>query len=385
MISPEAVLGLRPLVAREDFALAPGVTYLDSGYSHPIGRGGRAAVDAYLDFRMSGRIHGDYDTVTIRREVHERFARLIGAQPSEVALVPSTMSGENAVIAGLGLTGERGGRIVTDGLNFVGSLYLYEQLRARGVEVVVIPPRDGATPLDELERALKVKTDLVAVSLVSNYNGFRHDLDAVCRLAHAHGAPVYADIIQGVGAVPFDVKTSGVDYCATATYKWLMGDFGVGFVYRSEAGRARLDLPAFGYRQLADAVALPEADPPLTWTRLDDATGDFAIGTVALGVVSQLHYSLQWLHELGVDRLTAHRDALLQRLRAGLDAKGVRVLTPRQTLPSPVFAFAPADIPATARRLEAAGIFLSVYGDRLRLGPSMFNDFDDIDRLLDAI
>jgi selenocysteine lyase/cysteine desulfurase len=377
-------MGSKPLVPRDAFALEPGVTYLDSGYSHPISRGARTAVDAYLDFRMGGKIHGGYDTLGIRNQVHERFAKLIGAQADEVALVPSTMAGENAVLAGLKLTGGRG-RIVTDGLNFVGSLYLYDQLRARGVEVVVVPPRDGAIHLEDLEAALTVPTDLVAVSLVSNYNGFRHDLDAVCSLAHAHGALVYADIIQGVGAVPFDVKTSGVDYCATATYKWLMGDFGVGFIYRSAAGRERLDLPAFGYRQLAESTAYPDRDPPLTWTRRDDATGDFALGTVALGVVSQLHHSLQWLLDLDVANLAAHRATLLDRLRDGLEAKGVRILTPRQNLPSPMFAFAPDDLPAAAKRVEQAGIFLSAYGDRLRLGPSMFNDFADIDRLLDAI
>jgi hypothetical protein len=35
---------------------------------------------------------------------------------------------------------------------------------------------------------------------VSYYNGFQHDLKAVCDLAHAHGAHVYADIIQAAGA-----------------------------------------------------------------------------------------------------------------------------------------------------------------------------------------
>lgn len=377
------ILGEKPLAAPADFALDPGVTYLDSGYSHPISRRARAAIDAYLDFRMGGKVFGGYDTVGIRQSVHEQFARLIGASVDEVALIPSTMAGENAIVAALGLTGGRG-RIVTDGLNFVGSLYLYEQLRARGVEVVVIPPRGDAVAVEDIAAALETPTDLVAVSLVSNYNGFRHDLDAVCHAAHAKGALVYADIIQGVGAVPFDVNSSGVDFCATATYKWLMGDFGVGFIYCRAESRERLDLAAFGYRQLAEMTAFPDRDPPLDWTRRDDATGDFALGTVALGVVSQLHHSLGYIETLGLDRIAAHRQALLDRLRAGLEAKAVRVLTP-EGRQSPIFAFAPQDIAAAAKRLDAAGVFLSVYGDRLRVGPSMFNDFGDIDRLLDAI
>ena len=73
-----------------------------------------------------------------------------------------------------------------------------------------------------------MRTKLVAVSLVSMINGFQHDLKALCDIAHSRGALVYADIIQGAGAVPIDVHAWGVDFCACATYKWLMGDFGVG-------------------------------------------------------------------------------------------------------------------------------------------------------------
>ena len=66
------------------------------------------------------------------------------------------------------------------------------------------------------------------------HNGFQHDLKAVCDLAHAHGAYVYADIIQGVGASPLDVRATGLDFAASATYKWLMGDFGLGFLFVRE-------------------------------------------------------------------------------------------------------------------------------------------------------
>jgi hypothetical protein len=55
-------------------------------------------------------------------------------------------------------------------------------------------------------------------------NGFEHDLKAVCDLAHSRGAKVYADAGQAVGAVPVDVRASGVDFLACSSYKWLMGD-----------------------------------------------------------------------------------------------------------------------------------------------------------------
>jgi selenocysteine lyase/cysteine desulfurase len=60
---------------------------------------------------------------------------------------------------------------------------------------------------------------LVGVSLVSSDTGYTHDLKTVCEIAHRKGALVYADIIQAVGAIPVDVKATGVDFCCAGTYK----------------------------------------------------------------------------------------------------------------------------------------------------------------------
>jgi selenocysteine lyase/cysteine desulfurase len=112
------------------------------------------------------------------------------------------------------------------------------ELKKRGLDLRVVAPReDGRIDMKDLERVVDRNTKLVEVSLVSMYNGFQHDLKAVCALAHAHGAYVYADIIQGVGAVPLDVRASGLDFAATSSYKWLMGDFGLGF---SSSGKSCL-------------------------------------------------------------------------------------------------------------------------------------------------
>ena len=69
------------------------------------------------------------------------------------------------------------------------------------------------------------------MALVSNINGYMHNVRAISDIAHAHGAYVYADIIQAAGNTTVDVQAMGIDCCACSTYKWLMGDFGLGFLY----------------------------------------------------------------------------------------------------------------------------------------------------------
>ena len=92
------------------------------------------------------------------------------------------------------------------------------------------------------------------------YNGFQHDLKAVCDLAHAHGALVYADIIQGAGAVPIDVRATGLDFAACSSFKWLMGDFGLGFLYAREGALEHVKRSQWGYHSTSD---MNEHVPPV--------------------------------------------------------------------------------------------------------------------------
>ncbi|GIT23095.1 MAG: hypothetical protein CM1200mP40_27770 [Gammaproteobacteria bacterium] len=75
------------------------------------------------------------------------------------------------------------------------------------------------------------ETVLIAVSHISWINGFEHDLKSLSDIAHAADAFLYVDLIQSAGNTPIDVKAMGIDFASCGTYKWLMGDFGLAFLY----------------------------------------------------------------------------------------------------------------------------------------------------------
>ena len=360
--------------------------YLNSGTMHPPARGARAAVTDYFAHRGTA---ADYPMSAVEERVKERFARLIGASPAELAFVPSTTAGEQMVIDALDLP-RAGGRIVTDTLHFFGSFYLYEELARRGMDVAWLRPREGRIPIEDYERTITPGTRLVSLSLVSTYNGFEHDLKRVCEIAHARGALVYADIIHAAGAVPVDLHGSGVDFAATASYKWLMGDFGIGFLYARADRMDRLTRKRFGYYGLSRFTPhVYPLDPPgetiADVAARDDAEGMFAMGTRSHAGIVQLDWSLGYLLDLGVDRLTAWRQPLLDRLRSGLEAKGYSVVTPPGTR-APLMTCVLADAHARLNdRLKRAGVQITLSKNRFRVCPSVFNDAQDIDRLLDAL
>ena len=381
---------------KADFTIAEGCSYINGAFSHPIPKAAAAAYHRAVEQRNTldrGSVPFVYlnpppDTTPMPIDPRRAFASLINANPTEITYVPNTSTGENLVVEALGIR-RFDGNVVTDGLHFDGALVHLNELQKQGLDLRVVKPVDGRIAMADMERVVDKKTKLIEVSLVSMYNGFQHDLKAVCDLAHAHGAYVYADIIQGAGAVPFDVRATGVDFAATATYKWLMGDFGLGFLFVREdllgtvVRRTHWSYESAPDTELHLSPTDPQAATPLTWTPGTDATRYFQLGTMANSVAAALRVSLPYIQQLGVENIQAWRQPMLKKLQAEMPRLGFTPQTPPQST-SPIVTFAHKDRETVSRKLARAGVTVTVAPYYLRIAPSIYNDMQDVDRLLEA-
>lgn len=375
------------LPAREAFARMPYV-YLDSGSTHPMPLGARAALETYLRYKTRDGLWPGYSMDAKEKAVLARFGALVGAAPDELVFIQSTTMGENLVLAALGFP-QTGGRIVTDALHFFGSFYTYGELKKGGVDVVTLPmTADGRIDMDTMEAAVTHQTRLVSISHVSTTNGFEHDLKRVCDLAHAHGALVYADIIHGAGAVPLDLRAAGVDFAACSSYKWLMGDFGLAFLYVRRELHDRLRRPWWGYHQVGGRFVTHvfPFDPPgsdvADYGYAEGAAGKFAMGTTSWTGVVQLEHSLAWIQQLGVANIQAHRQPMADAIQSELRRRGYQPMTPLGSR-TPLVAFALKDARAKLGDLLARNdLRLTVSANRFRVSLAVFNDMNDVDRLL---
>jgi selenocysteine lyase/cysteine desulfurase len=387
------VLALQPasttLPVKDEFVVRDYEVCLNNARWHPMSRGAKQAVIDYLDYKAHGVVTQQGLTSPASIAVRQSFAELIGAKPSEIALVNSTTAAENMIVAGLGLHQPGKGNIVTDALHFEGSLYLYQELAKRGVDVRIVKPRGWQIDRADLDRAIDKNTRLVAVSKISFINGFEHDVKAVCDLAHAHGAYVYADAVQAVGCMPVNVRESGVDFLASASYKWLQGDFGLGFLYVREDVLAKLERSQWSFRQTAsyDYHAFP-GDPagpfPASYEQLQTAAGYFELGTYANSVLAALSYSLPWIRKIGVEKIQGHALELSAKLRAEMPRLGYECITP-EAARGTIIGFAVKDGAATAAKLKAKKVDVSLSPGRMRISPSIYNTPADVDALLNAL
>jgi selenocysteine lyase/cysteine desulfurase len=363
-------------------------TCLNNARWHPISIGAAKAIQEYLEYKGTGGGSApDYGS-DLQKRAKTLFAGLIHATPSEISFVPSTTVGENLIASALDLP-RTGGNVVTDALHFEGSLYQYGELAKRGLEVRIARPREWRIELGDLDKLIDAKTKLVALSLVSMINGFQHDLKALCDLAHSRGALVYMDAVQAVGAVPVDVRAAGVDFLACSSYKWLMGDMGLGFLYVRADLLDRLERVQYGFRQLSGVeYHVFPYDPPgeavMDWSQSTGAGGHFEVGTVSNTTLACVNYSLEYIQRIGVANIQSHRQPLLSRLQKEMPRLGFEPMTPLDS-GSPIVAFAKKDTSEISERLRRAKIDIAVYPHRVRISPSVYNDQTDIDKLLEAL
>ncbi len=374
----------RPIALPDKANFAFGGTDLNAAYTHPVGNWTRAALEAYLDDRQRDAAR-NWPAQNSRDEAVALFAGLINAAPTEVAVVPSTLEGENLIGASLGLGPGKG--VVTDAFHYDASLVRYSELHRQGMPLVVVRNRGDRIDYSDLEAAISPATRLVAVSWVSSATGYRHDLKRVCDIAHRKGALVYADIIQGVGAVPLDVKDSGVDFCCSGSYKWLMGEFGVAFLYVRPDSLKDLKRVQLGWRAITAYTPhfLPFDSP-------GPVAGDYQLGTDTARIfevstpdwagLAAMTGALKYVKALDVARIARHREPMLDRLQRELPRYGFAPLTPAdQRGPYLVFSKEGADTKYAAA-LKQAKIYVTLTKNRIRISPSVYNDMADVAKLI---
>jgi selenocysteine lyase/cysteine desulfurase len=370
-----------PASVRADFPSVANDTYMNSAAMHPLGTFAGRAVEQATNYRLYGPGPGRVDFgADKQQDLKKRYGQLINATANEIAYTANTSDGENIVVMGMDLP-RRGGNVVIDELHFTTSLYMYKEIEKKGVELRIVKHRNWAIDVNDMDKAIDRNTRLVSLALVSNVNGFMHDARSVSALAHARGAYVFADIIQAVGAVPIDVKALGIDFASAGTYKWLMGERGIGFLYvREDLQGTVLPTTRYGHRQVTN---FNRAE--LTWEPLPGAA-KYETGGIGVLLAACVSEGINYVQQLGLDKIRAHARQLTDRLQTELPPLGYKPLTPRGT-ETPIVAFELKDAAATGKALQAGKINATIIGNenRLRLSVSVFNTHEDIDRVVEVL
>jgi len=377
------------------------VAYLDSASSS---QKPRAVIEAVADTygHHYANVHRGIYELSVDADARYEGARtalalFIGApSPRELIFVRNATEAINLVAYSWGRTNlGPGDLILSTEMEHHANLVPWQQLAAATgatLEYVRITD-DGRLDLDDLRSRLARGPKLVAFSQVSNALGTINPVAEITRMAHEAGAVVLLDAAQSVPHMPVDIAALGVDFLALSGHK-MLGPSGIGALW--------------GRRELLDAM------PPfmtggsmitrvtLEGTEWNEVPWKFEAGTPAIAEAAGLGAAVVYLEALGMVNVRAHERFLFERAWAALgEIDGIRRLGPSDPAEhAGLISFVLEGVHPHDMATVFDGQGVAVRAGHHCAQPVMlrydlpattrasfyvYNDLDDINRLVDAI
>jgi len=362
---------------RDQFPITERLIYLNHAAVSPLPRRSAEAIKRLADDTLEyGSLHYDQWLDTYE-QLRVAAARLIGAERGEIALVKNTSEGIATVA--MGLDWRPGDRIVAFREEFPANRNPWMRLEGQRAELVWLSVNDS---LDIIDRACS-GAKLLAISFVQYLNGFRADLRAIGEICQRRGCFFLVDAIQGLGAFPLNVRESKIDALAADGHKWLLGPEGCGILYIRKERQNSVFPMEFGWTNIATYNDHASRDLTL---RAD--AGRYECGTLNTVGCYGLRASIEFLLEVGIERIAPAVTALADQLAEGAVGKDYQLLgerTPEHSAGIIAIHKAGLDCRKIVRDLKEQGILAAPRQGWVRLSPHFYISPEEIDRVIDAL
>ncbi|MFE2327988.1 aminotransferase class V-fold PLP-dependent enzyme [Streptomyces sp. NPDC059385] len=379
MSAPDHAVPLAP--ARALFDIPDDIAYFNTASLAPTLRAGLSAGGAALQRRAQPWRIQAADWFDAAEERRGLFAGLIGAGADDIALVPATSYG--LAVAAANLDAAPDSRVLVLADEYPSGIYTWWRFTERtGARMLTVRREAGQSWTEAVLAVLDETVAVVSVPQVHWTDGTWLELDRIAPAARAVGAALVIDASQSAGAVPLDVAVLRPDFLVTVGYKWLLGPFGLGYLYVAPArqdGRPLeenwiLRQDAQDFARLVDYRAAYQSGA----RRFDaGARTAFELTPMALAALRQL---TTWT----VPRIAATLKDTTTLIAEHARRRGLAVPAPHG--PHMLGITVPAHLQrATARALEQAGVFVGARGDALRISPHLHTTGHDIDRLFHGL
>jgi selenocysteine lyase/cysteine desulfurase len=316
------------------------------------------------------------------KRARQLSAKLLNCHPEEVTFVKNTSEGLSYVANGLNWS--KGDKIVTTAAEFPANIYPWMNLQTAGVQLRMVPEDKGRIPLDRIVQLIDERTRLVTISAVQFASGYRTDLAALGAACQERGVLFCVDAIQALGCVPIDVRAMKIDFLSADGHKWLLGPEGAGIFYCRHELLGSLRPTSLGWLSVKDPMNFGEY-------KLDfrNDARRFDGGSYNLAGIWGLGASIEWLLDIGIDNVWKRVGALTDRLVEGVQEKGYRVVSSRESgEASGIVAFVSGTHDhnriVSHLRQEYRTVIAAREG-RLRVSPHFYNTEAEIDQLVEHL
>ena len=369
---------------RDLFEIPDGVTFLNCANMSPQLRSVTSSGIEAVKSKESPWLISPPDWFSAPERLRELAAKLIGVDAEAVALVPSVSYG--IAIAAANVKVERGQYIVLLNEQFPSNVYAWKVLAAQqNANIRTVQREPGGTWTDAVLEAIQNDTAVVTVPNCHWTDGSLIDLVQVGAKARSVGAALVVDASQSLGAYPIDIMKVQPDFLVSVGYKWLMGPYGLGYLYVAPVWREK-GLPIenswlsrAGSEDFAGLVDYQ--DEYRSGARRFDM-GEFPQFVLVPMAIEALRQILNW----GVENIQNSLSILTKEIEQRVLKIGGSALPAGKRAAHMIGIRLPNGLPdQLSKRLASENIFVSIRGDSIRVAPHLYNDKADIDRLFEVL
>ncbi len=308
----------------------------------------------------------------------ERIGQMVGLPSSAIAFIGDASTAWSSIAEGWEWA--PGENIVVNEFEHPSVYYPWLKYKEKGLGIRFAKrQKDWSLPLESIQELCDDKTTAILISHVGYVTGYRTDLSALGKFASERGIPLLVDLSHSLGVVPIDLK-----YCSiavSASYKWLMGPYGVGIVAWNREMFPKFVPGLVGWRSTQNIFNSRRFEE----VTLSADARRFQIGAPALAEIAGIGAAAETILKLGIENISRHALAISSQAHDKLTQMGLNLLTPKsEEFRAGNIAFSHSRGEEFAHSLALDGIHVWGGDGRVRASFHVMNNLSDVNTFVDA-
>ena len=364
------------------FSLDTQVTYLNCAYKAPLLKKAEKEAIKALEIERNPFKLKSNNFFEISDEIRKEFSKIIGCQSNEIAILPSTSYGFANVFKNIKLN--RTNALTVENEFPSGYFAIKKWCDEINSELRVIK-RDNSNAEDwnhKIINAINYDTNLVMISSIHWMSGTKFDLKEIGQKCKEVEAYFIVDGTQSVGASLLNVKELHIDALICAGYKWLFGPYSMALGYFSKKFKDGVPIEEswMNRTNAADFSNLTNYD-----IKYKSMSSRYNVGQTTNFILSPIMLAgLKQINSWGVSNIVDYCDQLAQNMIKKLKPLNISFENKKYFKPHLFSLGIPKEInPLNLKKtLDNEKIYVSLRGNNVRVSLNVFNNDDDIEKLI---
>ncbi len=356
---------------RDEFPVCKKYVYLNPAGGSPVSQ---SAADEGKRFYNEMLEYGDtyWETWLERTEkIRSELAAFINADREEIGFTTNTSHGMNLVAQFL----KDKGTVLTMRDEFPSTTFPWLNQKT---EIKFVEPADNAYTLEQIKQSLTPDIKILVSSYVQYCTGFRQDLEKLGNFCKENDLIFVVNATQALGIFPVDVKKCNIDFLMFTGLKWATAGYGIGGLYVNKKWLDKENFPFAGWRSAVVPEKMDNTD-----LDLKNEASVIESGCPHFPNIFALGGALRMFNQIGPDHVTKRVLYLNALLEDKLREMGLDVINQTKDIHRSGILIAKIKNPKNiVSQLFEKNIIVSARGEGVRISTSIFNNEEDIDRLI---